>query len=176
MGLNIFFYFEWLEENLHSNVLKVRHFHYHKMHFYGICRSNVKYYYRIFRITYVFLTFHLFNCIPDLPENHLSWKDSPISYNSHYLKNYIFEKYLIFNVMSFQLHLESVVHYFQIMGYLFILFWTEKAPPLSVQIKIKRYLTVRKVSFYLNLDRHQDLALSRVYQCAKTSKSRNLKP
>ena len=62
------------------------------------------------------------------------------------------------------------------MGYLFILFWTENAPPLSVQIKIKRYLTVGKVSFYLNLDRHQDLAQSRVYQCAKTSKSRNLKP
>ena len=61
------------------------------------------------------------------------------------------------------------------MGSLFILIWTENAPPLSVQIKIKRDLTLGNVSFYLNLDRHQDLAQSRVYQCAKTSKSRHLK-
>ena len=60
------------------------------------------------------------------------------------------------------------------MGSLFILIWTENAPPLSVQIKIKRDLTLGNVSFYLNLDRHQYLAQSRVYQCAKTSKSRIL--
>lgn len=62
------------------------------------------------------------------------------------------------------------------MGYLFILFWTQKAPPLLVQIKIKRYSTVGNVYLYLNLDQQHYLAQSRVYQCAKTSKSRNLKP
>ena len=69
---------------------------------------------------------------------------------------------------------QNFEHQLKTMGSLFILIWTENAPPLSVQIKIKRDLTLGNVSFYLNLDRHQYLAQSRVYQCAKTSKSRIL--